>query len=499
MNRNVLSKFNIVVGSTGLLLGICSLVCAVFFPSNSALTAGLAMLSLMLLFWLSIVNRHEINCLARKQSTVLRLNNAAMIVLFLFSVIMVNLILRQYYFRVDISSSHHYTLAPQSNLVANSLDREVEILFFGTEGSKEFQRVHDLLEMYRYLNKKIVYSLYDLDRVPLKAKEFQVTDYNTLVLRSADRTISSKGAGEEAITNLLIRGTRRKALTVRYLLGHNERTLSETDRDGYGKIIGQLSAQGFQVQPLDLKGADLKVGDTDLLIVAAPKVEMPNDEYRKVWRYLEDGGKALVLVDGPDQADQLIRGIGVSASPEPVYDARNVAGSDPASPLVTSYPDTPITRGFGLSTVYPGVHALRYREGLMLDYKFEPLVMTSDENWLEKHGNRTREADEADHPLTIAAIVSHPNKLMKVVIFGDSDFVSNTYLGVAGNANLFLNTVSWLCGEGSLISVAPVKTEFVPMIISDRQSRLIALLAPVGVPLFIFAAGAVIWFKRRRL
>ena len=48
-----------------------------------------------------------------------------------------------------------------------------------------------------------------------------------------------------------------------------------------------------------------------------------------------------------------------------------------------------------------------------------------------------------------------PDMHAKFVIFGDSDFVSNTYLGVAGNANLFLNAVNWLCGEGALISCLP--------------------------------------------
>src|SRR5262249_10920358 len=41
----------------------------------------------------------------------------------------------------------------------------------------------------------------------------------------------------------------------------------------------------------------------------------------------------------------------------------------------------------------------------------------------------------------------------RVVVFGDSDFATNTLLAVQANQDLFLNTVAWLAQDPDLISI----------------------------------------------
>lgn len=486
-------------GIAGLLLGLGALAYASVYPADTLVIAFIALLALLLLGWFFRAGYGSWKIRARRQTTYLRLNNAVVIVFVVIAIVLINLIVRQYYYRADLSSTRRYTLAQQSQIIAGKIDQETEILFFGTEGGKEYKRVRELMEMYRYLNRKIIYTFYDLDRAPLKAKEFNVVDYNTLVFRSGDRIATAKGSDEESITNLLIRGTRRKVINIRYLQGHNEHSLSETDRDGYGKVLSQLSAQGFNLQPFDLRGSDLSIATVDLLIIASPRAELAEDEFEKLWHYREAGGKLLILVDGPQQLASFLKTFAIHVSDVPVYDSQNVAGTDPSTPLVNNYPPTPITAGFGLSTVFPGVHALDYRENMLLGFRFEPLAQTTPGNWLEANGNRLKDKGEEAHPQTVAAIVSHPEKLVKMVLFGDSDFAANAYSGVAGNANLFVNTVNWLCGEGAMVSVAAAKVEFVPMFVSAQQSRLLRVLVPVGIPLLFVVAGTLVWWRRQRL
>jgi hypothetical protein len=494
-----LNRVNSLAGIAGFLLGVGALAYASVYPAHTIVIASMALLALFLLGWFAYVGIARSKMLVRKQTVYLRLNNMLMIVFAVFAVLLINLIIRQYYYRGDFSTTRRYTLAPQSVTVAKGVGRSTEIIFFGTEGGKEYKRVRELMDMYRYQNRNIVYTFYDLDRAPLKAKEFNVVDYNTLVFRSGDKILSARGADEETITNLLIRGAKRKTINIRYLQGHNEHSLSEKDRDGYGKVLAQLSAQGFNVQPYDLRGAELNASQVDLLIIAAPRSAITSAEYDKLWDYREKGGKLLVLVDGPGQLDPFLKSFAIHVGGEPIYDMQNVAGTDPASPLVNRYPDTPITRNFGLSTVFPGVHGLSYRENIMLGFTFVPLVQTSTNNWLETNGNNKKDQGEEAHPQVVAAVVSHPDKMVKMVVFGDSDFVSNAYLGVAGNANLFINAVNWLCGEGAMISVAPTRIEFVPMFVSDQQARLLRVLVPVGIPLLFVAAGTLVWWRRQRL
>lgn len=495
----MLNRSSIIIGIAGGGLGLLALAYASIYPAHTFIIAVMATIALLLIGWFVRSWLPQMRGSFRRQATYLRINNLMVLVLALFSVVLTNLIVKQYYHRSDFSTTRRFTLSQQSSLVARSVERETEIMFFGAEGGKEQRRMRELMEMFRYLNKRITYTFYDLDRSPLKAKEFNVVEYNTLVFRSGEKTAVARGADEETVTNLIIRGMRRKAIIIGYLQGHNEHTLSTTERDGYGKVAGQLTAQGYTVKTVDLRGETINPTLIDLLVIAAPKVELAGQEYDILWDFREKGGKLLVLVDGPDQLAPFLKTFGLHISASPVYDISNVAGTDPSSPLVNSYVDTPITRNFGLSTVFPGVHAIEHKENMMLGFRFDPFVSTSAGNWFETNGNYRKDPDEIAHPQPIAAAVSHPEKLVKMVIFGDSDFATNAYSGVAGNANLFINSVNWLCGEGALVSMAPAKVEFVPMVVSEQQARILRVIAPVGAPLFFVIAGIVVWLRRRRL
>jgi hypothetical protein len=407
---------------------------------------------------------------------------------------------RQYYFRYDGSTSKKYSLAPQSETLAGLIENEVNVMFFGAEGSRESGKVADLLEAYRYLNKNIVYEMYDLDRVPLKAREYDVTEYNTFVVRSGDKIFSERGSKEETITNLLIRATRKRVMNVRFLQGHGEHSTDHADRNGYGQILKKLESVGYTVRPLVLKEENAVPQDTDLLIIASPETDLSGSEYYMLDQYRARGGKFLILVDGPEQLQPLLDSFSLQIGQYPTYDSQNVAGTDPSTPLATKYSDELITKDFSLGTVYPGVHEVKHSQRDH-DYEFQPFVRSSRGSWYETNRNNKMDEDSQEEAgrTTIAGVLSHKRQLMKAVVFGDSDFVSNAYVSAAGNANLFVNVVNWLLGEGALTKVAPTKNEFIPMFITGEQARIIRVIVPVGIPLVVFIAGTLVWFRRRRL
>lgn len=487
------------IGIAGLVLGIAALAAGTFYPAQVAVTASLAAAGVVLLIAFSWVQFDAFRTFSRKRSTHAKVNAVLTVLFFFFIVVLLNLIVRQYYYRYDGSTARGYTLAPQSRAAAGRVDNEVHVLFFGAEGTKDFKKAAALLESYRYLNKLIVYELLDLDREPLKAKEFGVTEYNTVVARSGDKTVSGKGADEQNITNLIIRATRKKVLTVRFLQGHSEHSMDEKDRNGYGVVLKNLMSLGYKVEPLVLPEAGRVPADTDLLIIAAPKSELSGKEYEMLERYRTRGGKFFVLVDSPDQAKGLLESFNLLISEYPVYDSQNVAGTNPSVPMVNRYYDNPITRDFGLSTIFPGVHEVKSRNDNESDYVFQRMVRTSRHSWYEKNGNGKMDAGEEEGYNTIAGILSHKHQLMKAGVFGDSDFASNAYASSTGNANLFTNVVSWLLGEGALTTVAPARPEFIPMFITEEQANRVRLFAAAGIPAFICLAGIAVWYRRKNL
>lgn len=492
------SYLNKIVGFSGILFGVAAIAVNVTYPSKVSLTAALSGAGAILLAVFFILHFDVFRGFSRKRSAHAKMNAVLMVVLLLFIVVQLNLIVRQYYFRLDRSTDSKFSLAPQSRTVAGLVSGEVQLLFFGVEGSKEYTRAEALLEAYRHLNKNIAYELLDLDKVPLKAKEYGVTEYNTLVARSGEKTVIGKGADEQNMTNLIIQATRKKVSIVRYLLGHNERPMDEKDRAGCGVALKILTDMGYKVEPLVL----LEVGgvpvDTDLLIIAAPRTELSTVEMQLLERYSDHGGKFFVLVDSSDQAKGILDYFHLSVSPYPIYDSQNVAGTDPSVPLVTKYYKNPITKDFGLSTLFPGVHEIKLADSGS-DYTYEYIVRTSRSSWFEKNGNGKMDEGEGDGFNVIAGLLARNQQLMKAVVFGDSDFVSNAYITAGGNANLFSNAATWLLGEGALTTVAPAKRPFIPMFVTEGQSGIVRMISAVGVPACIFFAGAFVWYRRRRL
>ena len=64
----------------------------------------------------------------------------------------------------------------------------------------------------------------------------------------------------------------------------------------------------------------------------------------------------------------------------------------------------------------------------------------------------------------------------RVVVIGDSDFPTNSVLGVQGNRDFFLNTVNWLAQQENLIAIRPREPEDRRLTLTaDAQSRIFML------------------------
>lgn len=489
---------NRVSGISGIVLGLAALVAGTVYHTRPFVISILAIVSAVLLMFFFIGHYESFRAFSKKRSTHLRLNNAVMIGLFVFIVVLLNLIVRQYYFRFDNSLSGRFSLSPQSRSVAEMLRDEVKVLFFGVEGDNDFRRMRDLLEACRYLNRNIVFRMYDLDRVPLLAKEYHVKEYNTLVAVSGKKTAVHTGADEETLTNLLIKTGREEVKSVLFLSGYGGRSPFDKGRAGYSMIADRLVSQGYTVGQVELEDVDSIPGDTGVLVIPGVTSPLSNDDIREIVSFGERGGKFLLLIDDPAPVVPLLARYGLAVSDNPVFDPVHMAGGDRSAPLVSIYVPGGITNAFNVSTVYPGVYAVRTGEAID-PFRFKDIALTSRDSWFDRNGDGVMQSDERIGPATIAGVLSSSVSLMKGVIFGDADFVSNAFVSVAGNENMFMNALNWLSGEGGLAKIEPMRKGFIPMYITKEQADLVRLFVPIGIPVVIGVLGIFVWYKRRSL
>jgi len=185
--------------------------------------------------------------------------------------------------------------------------------------------------------------------------------------------------------------------------------------------------------------------------------------------------------------------------------------NDPSFSLVTSYPSHTITRDFQYMSIFPKAVGINL-SGLKDEWKAAPFLQTVARSWSET-GVLKGAVDynaETDFvgPLTIGLALtrkdndtkekkSNPLLKQRIVILGDGDFLSNTYLGNQGNLNIGHNIINWISNDDNFISIPSSTAVDSQIIISELAGAFIGLLFLIVLPLGLLISGAIIWYKRR--
>ncbi|HOL67911.1 MAG TPA: hypothetical protein PKX93_10695 [bacterium] len=146
----------------------------------------------------------------------------------------------------------------------------------------------------------------------------------------------------------------------------------------------------------------------------------------------------------------------------------------------------------------------------------QSLAKTSSASWAETDQAALRggtvsfdEKKDRRGPVSVAAVSEmtvtdtgiasdQESKKGRLVVFGDSEFVSNRFLKLQGNLDLILNTIAWLSEEDILVSIRSKEQASQPLNLSARQGRVAFFLPVVIIPGLILLSGIYV-FTRRRL
>lgn len=109
----------------------------------------------------------------------------------------------------------------------------------------------------------------------------------------------------------------------------------------------------------------------------------------------------------------------------------------------------------------------------------------------------------AEAPVEAPVVESPPDFTPKaggrVLVFGDSDFVSNGLLLNGQNQNLFLNAVAWLVGEEDQISIRPNEDGENNLSVTTAQAAIALLVSIFVMPGIAAVIGGALWLRRRAL
>ncbi|MBI4394812.1 MAG: GldG family protein [Candidatus Omnitrophica bacterium] len=421
-------------------------------------------------------------------------------------------ILRTYHYRFDFSEGKVYSLSPQSLQVLKALRNEtIEVRAFFRDDQVSKQILEDLLKEYAYHHPKFHVQFYDPDRMPAKAKQYQVDAYETTVIEVKGRREKTKQMSEEAITNLLSKLLRQETKRITFATGHGGASLSEAnEKVGYGLLRQKLIDSNYEVQETVLMRDGISKG-TDLLVLGGPRVDLLPEEIQVIKKYLERGGNLLVLMDPVDSGEgknlkQFLLEYGVELGDDVIVDKLSkLFGADYLIPLISEYRPHAITQGFRLTSFFPIARSVRRAKEVPGGFEITEIALTGSGSWAETNlkdlGDGKAQFDEKKDnlgPISVAVSVQKTKGKGRLVVFGDSDFVTNGYLNLSGNKDLILNTIAWLSGDDLAITTRPRARAATPLYLKETDQEFLFYVPVLGFPVCYLITGTAVFFWRRR-
>ncbi|HML96379.1 MAG TPA: GldG family protein [Thermodesulfobacteriota bacterium] len=430
--------------------------------------------------------------------------------------ILVNYIFFKTDVRIDMTDSKLYTVSEHTTAVIDNIDGDIEVIAFFKDVGVDKGEFQDLIKEYTRRSGKIKVRYVNPDKEPGIAKKYDIKEYGTVVMADDEQTIKLRLAdhisggilksSEEDITNAIFKLNRKVDKTVYFMTGHGERDVNDDiEPEGLGVLRKALEDEGYKVKEFMLLRGDGIPEDNSVLLVAAPKQSFSLKEIGMLKSYLDNGGKAIFLIEPRSGSEiaGLLKGYGFEIRDDIIVDpSSKLEGGGDIAPIVAQYAHHDITEGFRFATIFPYSRSIDIAEE---DIDTAVLANTGEYSWSETNfelfdqGVAQQEDNDMAGPLGVAAVVENEDNKSRVAVFGSVDFVSNIFIDFSGNRDLFLNTVNWVSGDENLISIRPKAGQVGKLAITNKQTNVIFFFTVIMIPAVIFFSGIAIWWKRKRL
>jgi ABC-type uncharacterized transport system involved in gliding motility auxiliary subunit len=449
--------------------------------------------------------------------------------------VILNLVSTKSYFMKDLTEEKLFTLSDQTLKVLEELDRksaeenkEVKITAFLREGEEITTKFEQLTKLYGFNSKRLSWEIADPEKKPRLAAYYQVKTLGTVVVEFGDKQykveidMTKPESLEEVITNTLVKIARGVETRVCFTEGQGEREPNSAEPNGISIFAEELKKQGYQVGRIRIWEAD-PFSQCDIVLVVGPVKKYTDSEKNRLSEYLLSGGRAIFFIDpeGEDFADILDAwGIGVDSGLV-VDPSSRMYGASPAMPVITEFSnENPITKDFKFAVIMAvarRVHIKKNVQGL----KGTEIMRTSSAAWEEMDWKNRREVEfnegvdvKGPIPVAVAAegipgtaggqvaygTMQNPTTVQaRLVVFGDSDFITNGFINIKGNLDVALNAVEWVAEKESLISIRPKERKRRTIVVTPEQIETLRNLLLFVMPPVFFVLAFFAYVRKRRL
>lgn len=418
---------------------------------------------------------------------------------------------QRYHWQWDVTRNGRHTLSQASRNILHEMPGALSVTAYATlqdaQAGDLRRPIRDFVARYQRLKPGLTLQFVDPAAQPQLARAAGVRLNGELVLTYRGRVEHLTTLNEQDLANALVRLIRGRERLVMSVNGHGERKLEGGAPQDLGEFGRQLAYKGFRSTDMSLAQVAEVPVEVDVLLLTQPRTQLQPAEVDKIQRYLARGGSLLWLVEpGPLQGLQPVaEALGLVLTPGVVIDpAAREMGFAPATAVAAQYGPHAVTAQFDLITLYPQARAVAVSDNP--GWRATPLIETSARGWVEngavdEHASFDTKQDIVG-PVVIGFALEREVEEIKeirqrVVVIGSGDFLSNAFLGNAGNLDLGINLLNWLAGDARLITIQPKTTFDGTLNLGKSGAVTLASGFLIVLPLAFFATGFFVWRRRR--
>ncbi|MEJ2450363.1 MAG: Gldg family protein [Gammaproteobacteria bacterium] len=463
----------------------------------------------------------EINNKTRRQ---LRFQAWTFIVLFLTIIGLVGWISTRYNSEFDWTATGRNSLSKASIAVLSKLKAPVKITSFASGGDLGPIRsqIRGLVKRYQKYSKKIHLDFIDPMNNPEQTRKLGIRTDGEMIVHYQGRSQSVKVFNEQSLTNAMQRLLRNAERKIVFVTGHGERSPLGRANFDLGDFFKEEENKGFKVSTINLTQSLAIPSNTSVLVIASPQMNYLPGEVSIIKKYLEKGGNLWWMQEPRSKAT--LKGLAdylhIKFMDGVIVDLeiRMLGVNDPTI-VMGQYLPHAITNNFKVLTLFPRVTGIDYQaKGGWTDTPFLESVKRS---WLEtgplqgtikynpgkdvkgpvKFGvalTRTIYPDNKSKDKKAKSKATAKPIHQRVVVMGDGDFMSNTYLGNQGNQQMADNILNWLTHDDNFINIPERTAPGSHLVVSKNAMISLGTLYLVVIPLLLVGAGVLIWLRRRK-
>lgn len=401
------------------------------------------------------------------------------------------------------------TLSPQSLAIVERLEAPLRVTVFASPQSPLAKAIGRLLARYGQVMPDMEVLYRDPQLFPEQARDAKVSLLGQILLEYRGRRETLKEIGERSISAAILRLTETRSPWVAVIEGHGERAIEGQQGADLGRLGNALADQGFLARPLDLARIPDVPDNTRLVILTNPQLPLFEGEVEALMRFLDRGGNLLWLMDPGELngLEPLAELMGIQPLPGVVVDAAaaRFGAATPAIAVISDYPSHPLTEGLSKPALLPG--ALAFDSTVAPSWTLATFLATGDKSWNETGSvvgkiDRDEIVGELPGPLPIALALTRAlpetDKVQRVVVAGDGDFLSNAQIGSYGNLPLGLQLLRWLGSEEDLVELPPEPGAVEALEMTTARRTLVGVWSLMILPAVFLVGGLLMrWYRWR--